>query len=202
MNEAYILMDRSGSMSSMWGEAIDGVNEFVKKLDDVNVKFTIFDDISIDVVRNCHASNWDPVTTNEISPRGWTPLLDASGRAMTDILAEKPERAVLVIVTDGYENASREFTKDSVKALIEKMNKANYEIVYLGANFDKVEDVAHATLGVQNNAYNNSRIMSTTRAGFASAMGATATASADYFTKGVRADTFYSEVDRVKAAAK
>ena len=72
-------------------------------------------------------------------PRGGTPLYDAIGTAVHDLSTfthTENEKKVLVIVTDGYENASREYTSDAIKQLIEEKTKEGWLILYLGADHD------------------------------------------------------------------
>jgi hypothetical protein len=107
------------------------------------VDFTQFDTIFEYVYRDVTVGN----ATASISPRGMTALLDAIGKAVTEFgeklsnmeEANRPGRVMVIIVTDGLENASQEWSKEAVKALIEQQQSVyNWTFVFLGANMDAV----------------------------------------------------------------
>lgn len=142
---AYILLDRTGSMQGIWDEALGSVNAYVKDLGDAHVTFAVFDKhgdgLDFDVLRaGVPSATWKPVTNAEASPRGMTPLFDAIGRMIAVAEKDDPERAVLVIMTDGEENASREMKKEDVKAALERIEKRGWQVVFLGAEFAKFAD--------------------------------------------------------------
>jgi len=147
---AYILLDRSGSMISLWDEAIGSINAYIKGLPaKAKVTADLFDtgtygqaDANYVRVRNTTVNNWQDIGTSEYSPRGGTPLNDAAGRLLTEVLASKDKKAVVIIMTDGYENASKEFTLAQVKELIKKVEARGFEVIFLGANFDNAEQQA------------------------------------------------------------
>jgi hypothetical protein len=141
---AYILLDRSGSMSSLWEEALGSINGYVKGLPvDSRVVLAVFDSLGYDVIRNTIAGDWKNVTGEDAVPRGGTPLFDASARMMQRILDDKSDRAVFVTMTDGEENQSQHFKQTHVKNLVNELEKKDYQVIFLGANFDKVGDVAN-----------------------------------------------------------
>lgn len=139
----YILLDRSGSMSNLWEEAIGSINGYVKSLKAAdNVDFSVFDSVSNDTVRETKVKKWLDVDSKEISPRGSTPLYDAVGSIMTKAEEANAKKTVLVVMTDGYENASKEHTKETIKAKVKQFENRGWQIVFLGANFDSVETVS------------------------------------------------------------
>ena len=141
---AYILLDRSGSMESLWKEALGSINGYVKELPkDANVFMAVFDSNGYDVIRNTTAGEWKKLSNDDAMPRGGTPLFDASARMMLRILDDKPDKAVFVTMTDGEENQSQHFKQVHVKTLVKDLEKLDYQILFLGANFDKVGDVAN-----------------------------------------------------------
>ncbi|MEM7767607.1 MAG: VWA domain-containing protein, partial [Pseudomonadota bacterium] len=81
-----------------------------------------------------------PVTNDEANPRGMTPLFDAIGRIVSVAEADAPEKAVIVIMTDGHENASREITKDGAKAALDRARAKGWDVVFLGAEFARFDD--------------------------------------------------------------
>lgn len=141
----YILLDRSGSMSNLWDEAICSINVYVEKLEpSTKVMLSLFDSESYDVIRDSVAKDWKAVSSTEYKPRAMTPLNDACGKIMTTAEAENPDKAVLVVMTDGYENNSKEYTLDIIRNKIKEWETdKKWEIVFLGANFDNVDVVSH-----------------------------------------------------------
>lgn len=143
---AYILLDRTGSMQSIWSEALGSVNAYVKALaeGDAYATLAVFDaheGLQFDVLRaGVPVQTWQEVTDRDATPRGMTPLFDAIGRIIA--LAEKdaPEKAVIVVMTDGAENASREMKKDDVKAALDRVTKKGWQTVFLGAEFGNFSD--------------------------------------------------------------
>jgi hypothetical protein len=182
-NKIYILLDRSGSMATMWSQALDGINGYVRKLNDLNadVMLAVFDTNGHDVLRNTNTLDWKPLTQEEVSPRGGTPLLDSAGRIMWNMMDSKAERAILVVVTDGYENASTHFKAEHIKEMTRTLTtKYNYDIVFLGANFDGIQDVAAQNFGIND----AGKFMVSSVGGFGEAMGATAAATSNYLATG------------------
>ena len=144
----YILLDRSGSMSSLWEEAIGSVNGYVSNLADPDtlVSFSVFDSVSYDTLRECKAMDWITVSPVEASPRASTPLMDAAMRTIALAEAANVERTIIVIMTDGHENASQEVTNQQVRKKIAAIEAKGWEVVFLGANFSNVTD-SSASIG-------------------------------------------------------
>lgn len=143
-----ILIDRSGSMSSLWAEAIGSVNAYVKELKGkVHIRVVTFDDSSYDVIRDCSKKAFKPIGSEESSPRGLTPLYDSVAKLVTQAEIDNDEKTVVVVMTDGHENASKEWNKNSIKAKLASIEKRGWATVFLGANFDAVETVS-SSLGV------------------------------------------------------
>ena len=156
----YILLDRSGSMASQWSDTLGAINAYAEALDgDTNIYVAAFDsgynsDLKYDVVRNTTVKGFKNILTEEISPRGGTPLLDSMGRMLDHAFAESPEKAYIVVMTDGYENTSRKLTKEVIKEKLARAEDRNWEVVFLGANFDNVTDQA-TSIGLNlNKSYN------------------------------------------------
>ena len=147
---SYILLDRTGSMSPIWDEALSSVNAYAANIasgaGDVvpGITLAVFDShdgLQFDVLRRgVQPKDWQPVTNKEASPRGMTPLFDAIARLIALAEADNPDKAVIVVMTDGEENASREVTKAGVKAALERAEKRGWEIVFLGAEFANFAD--------------------------------------------------------------
>lgn len=151
---SYILLDRTGSMSGIWDEALGSVNAYAEAVgkveegeaDDLKTSVTLaaFDyqgGFQFDVLRKgVTPGDWTEVTNDEVSPRGMTPLFDAINRTITLAEADNPEKAVIVVMTDGKENSSKEVTKEGVKAAMERAEKRGWEVVFLGAEFSDFGD--------------------------------------------------------------
>lgn len=190
MNQVFILLDRSGSMASMWREAIDGINNYVKKLENAGVMLAAFDSVDYKVFRNCKTEQWEPLSYNEIEPRGGTPLLDAAGRIMWSMHDSKADRAILVVVTDGYENSSTKFKASEIKDMTKKLtSELNYDIVFLGANFDGIGEVASKNFGWSD----SSRMVATSARGFGATMGSLSAKTSEYFASGAKAEALYNQ---------
>ena len=139
----YILLDRSGSMASLWDEAIGSINGYVDELKNSDkIHFAVFDSVSHDVIREGKVKDWKEVSTEEVQPRGGTPLYDSVGKIMAVAEEDNAKKTVLVVMTDGYENASKEHTQISVKAKVKQFEDKGWEVLFLGANFDAVETVS------------------------------------------------------------
>ena len=151
LTEMLFILDRSGSMSGLETETIGGFNGLIKKQKTVEgsaiVSTVLFDD-RMEVIHDRTAlENVKELTEKEYYARGCTALLDAVGRSVKHIRKvqknlpedEKPEHTIVVITTDGYENASREYDLEKVKRIIQKQQeKYNWEFMFLGANIDAV----------------------------------------------------------------
>ena len=151
---SYILLDRTGSMSDIWDEALGSVNAYAAAVgkveegeaDDLETSVTlaVFDHqegFQFDVLRKeIQPDAWDNVTNDEVSPRGMTPLFDAINRTITMAEADNPEKAVIVIMTDGHENSSREVTREGAKAALDRAEARGWELVFLGAEFASFGD--------------------------------------------------------------
>jgi hypothetical protein len=143
---AHILLDRSGSMETCRDTTIDAFNEYVMGLrrsdtTDARISLTIFDSQSIDVLQHAEpAKSSLELSKQNYIPRASTPLLDAIGHAVaeTDKVALRDgEKVALVILTDGFENASKEHTKDSIKKLLtDRQDNKGWLVTFLGADVD------------------------------------------------------------------
>ena len=153
--ELVFILDRSGSMGGLESDTIGGFNSMLAKqqAEDGECRITtvLFDNEYETLHDRIDIKAVSQITEREYFVRGQTALLDAIGRTINKITgvqkstAEeyRAEKVLFVITTDGMENASREFTYNNIKALIEKQ-KTDYgwEFIFLGANIDAV-DVAN-----------------------------------------------------------
>lgn len=143
--DIYILLDRTGSMAPIWDEAVSSVNTYVKELGKDGAKdritLAVFDaydtGMQFDVLRNAVTiGEWLPIGVDEVSPRGMTPLFDALVRLITRAEEVNNDKTAIVVMTDGYENASREVNWKAARAAIDRVLKKKWQVNFLGANFD------------------------------------------------------------------
>ena len=139
-----VVLDRSGSMSNCVYQTIDALNGYLIGLQEENtegvVTVSLFDSQSIDIgVDKVQIKDLSPLDYSFLTPRASTPLYDAIGAGIyehSSYNATREDKKVLVIVTDGYENASREYTGEAIKKLVEEKEEAGWLIVYLGSDHD------------------------------------------------------------------
>lgn len=149
-----IILDKSGSMSAIREAAIAGVNETVGTIRKAGRENDIPQQVTISAFCSCGiddlclnepADNVKTITEKDYQPCCCTPLYDAIGTCCTrlkKLIANRDDVAVSVtIITDGYENASREWTAGSIKKLIESLKAEGWLFAYIGANQD-VEKVS------------------------------------------------------------
>ena len=151
-----VILDRTGSMESIRDDTIGGFNSFLAEQQALPVPttFTLVQFDTQDPFEVLHAfapiADVRRLTRDTYVPRGGTPLNDAIGRGIIDLdgrlatlpAGECPQRIVFVIVTDGQENASREFTGAQVRGMIEAHRKAGWQFVFLSADEQVVSNGA------------------------------------------------------------
>lgn len=151
ITELVFVLDRSGSMSGLEQDTIGGFNGLIKEQKnqdgEVLVTTVLFDDEYEMLHNRQNIKEIKPITRSEYYVRGLTALLDAIGITINRIrnehvkrgIEEIPSKVLFVITTDGYENASVEFTSNEIKRLIERMRiEHDWEFLFLGANIDAV----------------------------------------------------------------
>ena len=140
--KVHVVLDKSQSMQSIRGEAISGFNEYVAELaknsPDAKLSLTVFSSSGINtIISNRLVTEVPPLTLETFVPSGMTPLYDAIGKVVSDFSNARGTNKALVILTDGQENASQEYTAASVKRLLEeKQKEEKWLVLYLGANQD------------------------------------------------------------------
>lgn len=151
LTEIVFILDRSGSMSGLEGDTVGGYNAFIEKQKreegDAKLTTVLFDDKYEVLHDRVDIRKLSPISEREYYVRGTTALIDAIGRSITKMLMdikmsqedEKPNKVIFVITTDGYENASCEYSIEEVRNLIENQKKEGWEFIFLGANIDAVK---------------------------------------------------------------
>ena len=150
-----IILDESGSMDSIRQAALSGANETIRTIrkaqeampqlrqrltfvtfdqhgDGKDVR-TIIDDEPIEKVRD--------LTEKDYAPNGCTPLYDAMGMSLNALQpkVKADEHVLVTIITDGYENASHEYSGMAIKSIVGLLREKGWKFVYIGANQDAVE---------------------------------------------------------------
>ncbi len=152
LTEIVFILDRSGSMSGLEKDTIGGYNSLIRKQKkeegEAIISTVLFDDEAEVIHDRVSLDSISPMTEEEYYVRGCTALLDAVGGAIHHIgnvhkYARKedvPEKTLFIITTDGMENASRRYSYEKVKHMIERQKaKFGWEFLFLGANIDAIE---------------------------------------------------------------
>lgn len=151
LTELVFILDRSGSMSGLESDTIGGYNAMLEKQKsepgEALITTVLFDDRYELLHDRINIRGIEPITDKEYFVRGSTALLDAVGKTINKIgnvqkhttKDERAEQVMFVITTDGMENASREFTYEKVRQMIENQkSKYGWEFIFLGANIDAI----------------------------------------------------------------
>ncbi len=155
LTELVFILDKSGSMSGLETDTIGGFNSLLEKQKkekgDAFITTVLFDN-NYEVLHDREdIRQVNPITEKEYFVAGSTALLDALGRTINRIgkaMSEtheqnRPSKVMFVIITDGYENASREFKYSQIKRMIENQkSKYAWEFIFLGANIDAIATAA------------------------------------------------------------
>ena len=149
--ELIVIIDESGSMDEVWGKTITGFNEFVQTHQKLpgEAKLTLVKfNTEYNIVHNGLNVKDVPLLNNKTYvPNGMTALLDAVGKTIDEVGKrlsntaedERPEKVIVLIITDGYENSSKEYTGKQVAEKIKKQTDVySWEFVYMGADQDAI----------------------------------------------------------------
>ncbi len=160
LTELVFIIDRSGSMSGLESDTIGGFNSMIRKQKQAEgealISTVLFDNVSEVLHDRVNVKDIQSMTEHDYTVRGTTALLDAIGGAIHHIgnvhkyarQEDVPEHTMFVITTDGMENASRYYSSDKVKKMIERQKvKYGWEFLFLGANIDAVETASHFGIG-------------------------------------------------------
>ena len=149
LTELVFILDRSGSMAGLEEDTM--IEKQKGEPGEAIVSTVLFDNESEVIHDRVDIQRIESMTRKEYNVRGCTALLDAVGSAIHHIgnvhkyarEEDRPEKTLFVITTDGMENASRKFTYDRLKAMIERQKeKYGWEFLFLGANIDAAKEAA------------------------------------------------------------
>lgn len=201
-----IILDRSGSMESVKTDTIGGFNSFLseqqKVAGEASLSLVQFDDQYEVVYLDKEINAADKLTDATFQPRGMTALYDAIGRTINSVgqrlgdLAEndRPDKIVFVILTDGFENASKEFSAVKINQMIShQKEKYSWEFIFIGANQDAV--LSAKAIGISADA---ALTYAANAEGTQEAFGSVARNVANYRQSNVAASLNFSDEDRAK----
>lgn len=213
MNNDYthvsLVLDRSGSMNAIKTDTIGGFNRLLKDQQNApgQCSFTLvqFDGQGIDTLYDAKPiRDVVPLNDHTYMPRASTPLYDAVGQTIIrtgDFLAKmpanlRPAKVVFVIITDGEENASREYTLAKIKEMVQHQTDAyKWQFVFLGANFD-----AYAVGGAMGMSASNSMNVAANAVGTQS-MYASTSSNLRSFRSGAKSDMSYDAMQKAEQTA-
>ena len=160
LTELIFILDRSGSMSGLGSDTIGGYNAMLEKQKkepgEAVITTVLFDDRYELLHDRINIRGIEPITEKEYYVRGTTALLDAVGRTISKIVNvqkhtvedERAENVMFVITTDGMENASREYSYEKIRWMIEhQKSKYGWEFIFLGANIDAIDTAGRFGIG-------------------------------------------------------
>ena len=149
--ELVFILDQSGSMSGLESDTIGGYNAFLKKQAAIDSPCLITTVLFNDRYRLLHdridIRAVSPLTDKDYQVGGSTALLDAMGQSINKLMGiqkqtspeYRADQVLFVIITDGQENSSREYSLDRIKKMVEEQQKADgWEFIFLGANIDAI----------------------------------------------------------------
>ena len=155
LTEIVFILDRSGSMAGLEDDTIGGFNAMIQKQKDeageAYVSTVLFDNHTEVIHDRVDIQKVGPMTWKDYYVRGCTALLDAVGKSIHHIGnvhkyardEDRPEKTIFVITTDGMENASRQYSYERVRKMIEhEKEKYGWEFLFLGANIDAAKEAA------------------------------------------------------------
>ena len=151
LTELVFIIDRSGSMSGLEADTIGGFNSLLEKqkkeTGEAYVSVVLFDDQTEVLYDRVNIQKVEPMNDRQYYVRGCTALLDAVGGAIRHIKnvhryareEDVPEKTLFIITTDGMENASRQYSFEKVRRMVEhEKEKYHWEFLFLGANMDAI----------------------------------------------------------------
>ena len=160
LTEMVFILDKSGSMAGLETDTIGGFNSMIerqkKESGEALVSTVLFSNRSTVLHDRVNVQRVQPLTDRQYQVGGCTALIDAIGCAIHHIgnvhkyarEEDVPEKTIFIITTDGMENASRRYTYEKVRSMIERQKeKYHWEFLFLGANIDAVKEASKFGIG-------------------------------------------------------
>lgn len=150
------IVDKSGSMLTTRDEAVLGYNKFLdeqaKQPGNAAVTLVLFDTVVRTLYRHAPVQMAPRLDNDNYVPEGFTALLDAVGRTINEVKREVQafDKVICAIVTDGGENASREYNRAAVRALLAEVEATGWEVYYIGANQDAFAEAGAMGISLRN----------------------------------------------------
>jgi len=152
--DIVVVLDKSGSMASTKDDVIGGFNRFLEEQKmlpgECTLSMVLFD-TAYELKPACPVRDVQPLDNKTYVPGGMTALLDAVGKAVNEAgkrlaaleEAQRPDKVIVVVITDGQENSSREHTLQAVRDAVEhQQGKYSWKFIFLGADIDSFADAA------------------------------------------------------------
>jgi uncharacterized protein YegL len=162
LSEIVCIVDRSGSMDAIRSDAIGGFNSFLneqkKEPGDATLSLVLFNHEYALVHDNVNIAEVPPLDGKTYVPQGMTALLDAIGRTLDSVgqrlsqtpEAKRPRKVIVAILTDGLENASREYSRGKVSEMIKHQREVySWEFIFLAANQDAIASAKSISIGAK-----------------------------------------------------
>lgn len=168
----HLILDRSGSMTSCIEQTIDGVNQQIKRIREIEERYpeqefytslTLFNHQITPVWRRVRSANLKEISFSDYIPDGFTALYDVVGFTLNELLNEIGEEVdnnkatvVVVMVTDGYENSSKYFSHGQIAERIQQLEATGkWTFSYLGATLDAVQIAVNLNIKRENSMFFN-----------------------------------------------
>jgi hypothetical protein len=147
--DVVFILDKSGSMAGQVENTISSFNEYLEKEKknkyETNISTVLFSDKYTVLHDRVNVSKVKPLTNKEYYVEGCTALYDALGNTIHSFEAKDTDKVIFIIITDGYENASKEYKNEDIKKLVKGHD--DYEFIYVGADIDSY--VAGSNIGIR-----------------------------------------------------
>ncbi len=162
LTELVFILDRSGSMEGLEKDTIGGFNSMLEKQRKQDGKAYVTTVLFNQEITTLHdrieLEKVERMTEKDYEVRGCTALVDAVGMTVSHISnihkyardEDRPENTLFVIITDGLENSSREYTGAQVKKMISQKEELGWQFIFIGANIDAIETAAEFGIGKDN----------------------------------------------------
>ena len=157
-----IILDESGSMSSIYKETLNSMNEVLSGIKKNQEEFpdqhhyvtiVTFEGSGISGVKTRRdrvpINTVEPFTEKDYRPGGCTPLYDAMGKTLNELegLIHPEDKVMATVITDGMENSSREYSGKVIKTLVARLREKGWVLAYIGANQDSIEVARDLNIG-------------------------------------------------------